>query len=120
MTAGGDRVEIRVGAVTEYHPRLRNNISSKDISEVILNESGVDFRRLLMKSYLKKKYLEVLDQLKITGNFRYATDNEQSYFLHPSYAFSWNLTNPIHLDGNDFTRSNALFYPSIEFPGGHT
>ena len=73
-----------------------------------------------MKSYLKKKYLEVLDQLKITGNFRYATDNEQSYFLHPSYAFSWNLTNPIHLDGNDFTRSNALFYPSIECPGGRT
>ena len=120
MAAGGDRVEIRVGAVTDYRPHLHNNISSKELSKVNLRESGIDFRRLLMKSYLKKKYLEVLDQLKITGNFRFATDNEQSYFLHPSYAFSWNLTNPIHLDGNDFARSNALFYPSIECPGGRT
>mmetsp|Transcript_57838 Transcript_57838/g.62486 ORF Transcript_57838/g.62486 Transcript_57838/m.62486 type:complete len:167 (+) Transcript_57838:3-503(+) len=61
MTAGSDRVEIRVGAVTVYRPRLRNNISSKEISEVNLNESGIDFRRLFMKSYLQKKYLEVLD-----------------------------------------------------------
>ena len=73
-----------------------------------------------MKSYLQKRYLKVLDQLVITGNFRYATDNEQSYFLHPSYAFLWNLTNTVHLDGNDFTLSHALFFPSIVRPGGRT
>ena len=68
----------------------------------------------------KKKYIEALDQLQITGNFRHVTDNEQSYRLHPSYVFLWNLNNPIHLDENGFTRSNALFYPSKECPGGRT
>jgi len=121
MTAGGGRVEIRVGAVTDYRPRLRiNNTSNEEISKMNLRESCIDFHRLLLKSFLKKKYMDVLDQLLITGNIRKVTDDEQSYNLLPSYAFSWNLTNPIHLDGNDFTRSNALFYPSIECPGGRT
>ena len=120
MTSAGKRVEIRVGAVTDYRPRIRNEESNEKLSEQHLQDSGIDFHLLLLKSSLGKKYMEVLDQLIITGNVRTVIQDEQTYYLLPSYAFSWNLTNQIHLDGNDYTRSYALFYPSEERSGGRT
>jgi len=87
MTSAGDRVEIRVGAVTDYRPRIRNNLANEELSKENIIESGIAFQQILLKSYLKKKYVEVLNQLKITGNCKFVKDNEQSYFLLPSYAF---------------------------------
>ena len=60
-----------------------------------VRESGIDFHHLLLKSSLKKKYIEVLEQLLMTGNIRHVIDDEKLYSLLPSDAFSWNLTNRI-------------------------
>jgi len=43
MTSAGDSVQIRVGVVTDYRPRISNNISSEKLLKVNLRDSGIDF-----------------------------------------------------------------------------
>jgi len=70
-------------------------MSNEELSKMNVRESGIDFHHLLLKSSLKKKYIEVLEQLLMTGNIRHVIDDEKLYSLLPSDAFSWNLTNRI-------------------------
>ena len=48
MISAGDRVEIRVGAVTDYRPHIVNNIVSKELSKENIRESGIMFQRITL------------------------------------------------------------------------
>ena len=114
MVAAGMRVDTTSSSRIMYVPSKNNNNVTRGRSTLLLRDAARDFNELLTKTICKEVMLRDLKTLKNINNVMVfpTNDNSSTVTVHPTYAISHNLTNSIHCDVNDSSRSFAVFYPS--------
>jgi len=114
MVAAGMRVDTTSSSRIMYVPSKNNTSVTRGRSTLFLRDAARDFNELLTKTICKEVMLRDLKTLKNINNvMEFPTnDNSSTVTVHPTYAISHNLTNSIHCDVNDSSRSFAVFYPS--------
>ena len=114
MVAAGMRVDTTSSAKMLYVPSKNNNNATAGRSTVFLRDASLDFNDMLSKTCCNDVLQKDLQVLKNESNVLVfpSSNNSTNVCVHPSYAISHNLTNSIHCDVNDNSRSFAVFYPS--------
>ena len=114
MVAAGMRVDTTSSAKMLYVPSKNNNNATAGRSTVFLRDASLDFNAMLSQTCCNDVLQKDLQVLKNENNVLVfpSSDNSTNVCVHPSYAISHNLTNSIHCDVNDNSRSFAVFYPS--------
>ena len=106
MCCAGLRVDLVSSSIVHYV----NNDKSFAIanSNRILKEGARNFHEIVERSICSKSFLSELNNLKKCNNVIQHGKGKKK--LHPTYIFSKNLTNSMHRDSNDNSRSYALFF----------
>jgi len=110
MVSAGVRLDLPLSTRTQYVRKNKNN-TRPDETSTHLQRASVAFDDLITTTCCNKSYQAELNSLKKKNNVFLANDavgNQRTLF--PSYAISQDLTNSVHLDTNDDSRSYAVFY----------
>ena len=117
MVAAGVRVDLPSSTRTHYVSKNKNTTRPDD-SSIHLQQSAVAFDDFVTNTCCNTSYKAELNSLKKKNNVLLAKDDvSDQRTLFPSYAISQDLTNSIHVDTNDDSRSYAVFYGT---PGEHS
>ena len=114
MVAAGTRIDTTSSAKMLYVPSKNNNNKNLGATTSLLCDASRDFNELLSHTCCKDVLHKDLKFLKHESNVLMvpSLDGMTCLSVHPSYAISHNLTNSIHCDVNDNSRSFAIFYTS--------
>ena len=114
MVAAGMRIDTTSSARMLYVPSKKNNNETAGRSTVFLRDASIDFNALLAETCVKEVLVNDIKRLKKKDNVLVYPSSERSatVTVHPTYAITHNLTNSIHYDVKDDSRSFAVFYPS--------
>ena len=118
MVAAGNQFDKTSATVLDYVPTGKNNSKQRGQSTNLLKYGSLDMHGVIEKSGANSSYVEEMKVLIEKKNFTTHSDsNGKSIDTISSYAISKNLTNSLHFDYNDDSKSFAVFYVS---PGEHT
>lgn len=109
MVAAGNRIDYVTCAKTSY--QNKKSTFGLNVMGKLLNKASSDFHHLFQEGptrNLLEKEVSRLEQDHIA--IKNSTENYGKQLLHPFHAFSRNLTNSIHKDNSDHSRTFAIWF----------
>ena len=104
MTCAGRCVETITSSLSQYH--LQSSCYGKNLTSQVLKGAAADLHNFLKITPCSAYLYKSVNELKKRNNVLKSGNN----VMHPSYVFSKNLTNSLHIDTGDDSRSFAIFF----------
>ena len=122
MVGGGKRYDKTSATVIDYVPAINNNSTTSGQTNSLLYEASLAFDNICCNSSVSHSYRNEIKLLSKMNNVTTmkctkvsSTDNHSTKItVHPTYSITRNLTNALHYDINDDSRSYAIWYTTSD------
>ena len=122
MVGGGKRYDKTSATVIDYVPAINNNSTTSGQTNSLLYEASLAFDNICCNSSVSHSYrneIKVLSKMNNVTTMKCtkvsSTDNNSTKItVHPTYSITRNITNALHYDINDDSRSFAIWYTTSD------